>query len=110
MSNVHKNNNNALGNYCIYVIRIFKKIFKFGKADFDRITKSTGIPTRIHQQMRKLIAEYGKYNVTYELIIVKLNVTTAQAKELEQLYLNNYIDEFNEIPEGNIKSHKNKNK
>ncbi len=54
----HKNSNNAVGNFCIYLILFDEKIYKVGKADYDRITLSTGTPTRIHQQVRILSTKY----------------------------------------------------
>lgn len=51
---MHKNSNEAIGNYCVYQIIVAGEVYKIGKADLDRITKCSGNPTRIHQQMRIL--------------------------------------------------------
>ena len=48
------NSNNAISNFGIYRIKINGVIWKVGKADLNRITKSSGLPTRLHQQVRKL--------------------------------------------------------
>ena len=51
---INKNSLKAVGNFVGYVIKISGKTFKVGKADAGRITQSSGLPTRIHSQMRKL--------------------------------------------------------
>jgi chorismate mutase len=102
----HKNKNSAKGNFGIYIIRKFRKIFKIGKADLDRITKSSGDPTRIHQQVRKLKELYGDANITSDIIKELLSTSTKNAKIEEQEFLKEIIKLLGEIPEGNQKSYK----
>jgi len=106
----HKNKNEAKGNFGIYQITIFGRIFKFGKADLDRVTQTSGFPTRLHQQLRKLFAVFGEKNVDGSIILRLLGITTKQAKKMESDILDGHIEQTGEIPEGNKKSHKNKKK
>ena len=65
---LHKNNNKAVGNYCVYQIIVEGEIYKIGKADPDRITKCSGDPTRIHQQVRKFRKIYSVDSVYNKLL------------------------------------------
>jgi len=103
---LHKNNNEAIGNYAIYEILIHGKTYKIGKADMDRITKLSGNPTRIHQQIRKLSLKYSEKNVFFRYIKITLGIRTKEAKALEQYFLSQFVSETGLIPEGNQKSFK----
>ena len=102
----HKNSNDAVGNYGIYIIFIDGITYKIGKADLDRITKSSGNPTRIHQQIRKLSLKYTEKNIFYRYLKRMLNVTTKEAKAFEEYFLNQYYMSNGTAPEGNQKSYK----
>lgn len=102
----HKNSNEAVGNYGIYEILIQDKTYKIGKADLDRITKLSGDPTRLHQQLRILAEKYGMENVEKLMLEELFDVSTAFAKEVEQEYLQTYYENTGEVPEGNKKSFK----
>jgi hypothetical protein len=54
------NLNEAVGHFGLYEIKINGALYKFGKADLGRITQSSGLPTRLHQQIRKLERYFGK--------------------------------------------------
>lgn len=103
---MHKNNNDAVGNYGIYEIYVSGKLYKIGKADLDRITKCSGDPTRIHQQLRILRKKHGIDSVVYELVERLFGVTTSVAKEFEREFLKLYYELENEVPDGNKKSFK----
>jgi len=104
---MHKNNNDASGNYGIYQIIVEGKVFKIGKADLDRITKISGDPTRIHQQVTKLRKKYMKNNVFHIILEELFGYTTQQAKEVERTILRFVIaQQGGIIPEGNQKSFK----
>ncbi len=77
---------------------------KIGKADLLRKTLSSGLPTRIHQQVRKLIKIYGKSNVRPRVVQQLENATTKQAKLAEQAALQKYFDQTGMIPFRNRKS------
>jgi len=47
----HLNNNKAISHFGLYEIYVNGELYKIGKADLERITKSTGLPTRLHQQV-----------------------------------------------------------
>ncbi len=102
----HKNSNDAIGNFCIYRILMDGKVYKVGKADFDRITLSTGIPTRIHQQIRILSTKYIKKRIEHEILEILIGVSTIDAKRLEKKVLKKFYDTDGEIPDGNKKSFK----
>ena len=106
----HKNKNSALGNFVIYIITVFEEIFKFGKADADRVTQSSGLPTRVHQQLRKLKEIYGEQAVDAETIADLFGITTAEAKELEKANLQDFFEANEYVPKGNEKSFKPKKK
>jgi hypothetical protein len=101
----NKNNNNAIGNFVIYVFKLFGKTHKVGKADSGRVTQSTGLPTRIHQQRRELVKKHGEQNVSVH--ISKLGkTTTKEAKRVEKRILKKMFERTGKIPEGNKKSFK----
>jgi hypothetical protein len=103
---MHKNNNGALGNYGIYEIVVNGITYKIGKADIDRITKSSGDPTRIHQQIRKLAKKYAVGNIFYRFLGKVIGLTTAEAKALEKALLQDFCVRNGFVPEGNQKSFK----
>lgn len=103
---MHKNNNDAVGNFAIYEIIVNEKRYKIGKADYDRIKKNSGDPTRIHQQLRILRKKYEVDSVFHQIIETMIGVTTKHAKEFEKQLLINYYKIYSEIPIGNIKSFK----
>jgi len=53
-------------------------LHKVGKADLVRVTKSSGLPTRLHQQIRKLEKTHGKGNVQGQ-VAENLGQTTTRA-------------------------------
>jgi len=57
------NNNGAKSKFGVYVIEVFGRLYKVGKADLNRVTQTSGLPTRLHQQVRKLEKVCGKGNV-----------------------------------------------
>lgn len=100
----YKNKNEAKGNFGIYQISLFEKLFKIGKTDLDRVTKSSGEPTRLHQQVRKLREEHGIINVFSSIIRVLFGATTEDAKAEEKAILDKIVEQTGEVPEGNQKS------
>jgi hypothetical protein len=79
---------------------------KIGKADLDRVTEATGLPTRLHQQIRKLSETYGKRAVNYKIAEKHFNITTKDAKIFETSRLQAVYDATNKIPYGNRNSFK----
>jgi len=102
---MHKNSNESVGNFGVYEILVFDITFKIGKADLDRITLSTNTPTRIHQQVQKLVRMYGQNNVMYRILHKLFGVITKEAKELERIILQLIYEKRKSIPEGNTKSY-----
>jgi hypothetical protein len=98
---MHKNNNEATGNYGIYQIIVDGITYKIGKADLDRITKATGDPTRIHQQIRKLRRKLVGKIVFYVLLETLLGYTTKHAKDVEYAILTEIATQLGYVPEGN---------
>lgn len=97
---MHKNNKDAIGNYCIYAIYIDFKIFKIGKADLDRVTKY-GVPVRIHQQISLFRKLFGVKRVGHEILIYLYKKTTQEALEAENDVLKAYKNQTGELPKGN---------
>lgn len=102
---LHLNRNSSTGNFGIYEIHINGNLYKYGKADLNRVTKSSGLSTRLHQQVRKLQGLYGKDNVRGTVIQGGIK-TTELAKKAETAKLNNFYKNTGEIPLGNQKSYK----
>ncbi|WP_159990758.1 RHS repeat domain-containing protein [Pelistega ratti] len=102
---LHLNSNNSKGNFGVYEIKVNGELYKYGKTDLNRVTKSSGLPTRLHQQVRKLGNIYGKQNVEQK-VIEKGIKTTELAKQMETNKLNNFYSKYGEIPLGNQKSYK----
>jgi hypothetical protein len=101
---MHKNNDEAVGNYVVYEILIDGITYKIGKADMDRITKISGDPTRIHQQIRKLSLKYSEKNVIFRYLKVLLGVRTKKAKAIENYFLQKFFVSTGSVPEGNKNS------
>ena len=105
---VNKNSNSAVGRFGLYRITIDGKLYKIGKADLGRVTKSSGNPTRLHAQLRILRKELRKTNpgarisgeVTHDLGIT----TTAQAKVAENAEIRNVYNATGQVPPGNQNS------
>ncbi|MEX5630893.1 RHS repeat domain-containing protein, partial [Pseudomonas marginalis] len=99
------NSNTSTGNFGVYKIEINGELYKYGKADLNRITKSSGLPTRLHQQVRMHQKKHGIENVVGRVIETG-HPTTAAAKIAETARLDDHYKKTNEIPEGNRKSYK----
>jgi RHS repeat-associated protein len=103
---INKNSLNAVGKYANYVIKVSGKIFKVGKADASRVTKSSGYPSRIHSQVRRL----QKNEPNVEVSVSYLGETTTQeALRAERSILKKIYKKTGDIPPGNQKSFKPKN-
>ncbi|KMK52218.1 hypothetical protein RO21_02040, partial [[Actinobacillus] muris] len=102
---LHLNSNKSKGNFGIYEIKINGEVYKYGKADLNRVTKSSGLPTRLHQQVRKLGNLYGKQNVEPRVIEKGLK-TTELAKQMETSKLDSFYRKYGKVPLGNQKSYK----
>ncbi|MBT1699246.1 hypothetical protein KK083_20280 [Fulvivirgaceae bacterium PWU4] len=90
----------------MYKIKIDKELYKIGKADLNRTTASTGLPTRLHQQLRKLQALNAKKAVEGKVVKDLGNTTTKKAKKAETAELQKEFDKTGKVPDGNKKSFK----
>ncbi|MBO9325753.1 MAG: hypothetical protein J7463_10245 [Roseiflexus sp.] len=99
---LHKHANHAVSYFGIYKIKGNGETYKFGKADLDRVTQSSGLPTRLHQQVRQLRKTFQ--DVSAEIIDDLGYVTTQQAKQAERAALQRYYETTRRIPPGNQKS------
>lgn len=82
-----------MGRFGLYEIEINGALHKIGKADLDRVTKSSGLPTRLHQQIRKLEKTFGKGNVNGRTVEELGSVTTEVAKRAEHArILKNFLE------------------
>lgn len=101
----HKNSNDAVGNSGVYEIEFDGKLHKIGKADLDPVTQSSGLPTRLHTQVRKLREKNPDAKV--EGFVVETGYgTTRDAKAAETKRLQDYHEVTGEIPLDNQKSFK----
>jgi len=98
------NSNDATSHFGLYEIRVDGELYKIGKADLDRITQSSGLPTRLHQQLRTLEKTYGKGHVSGEVVEDLGTTTTKEAKEAETARLQETYKQTGMVPEGNKKS------
>ena len=90
----------------MYEIRINDKLHKVGKADLNRITKSSGLPTRLHQQLRRLEKIFGPGSVEGEVVEYLGYTTTREAKQAEHQRIKGIVDQTGIVPPGNIRSYK----
>lgn len=100
------NANAAVSNFGIYEIKVKEALYKVGKADLSRVTQSSGMPTRLHQQIRSLEKVFGKGNVEGNVVEKLGETTTAAAKAAETGRLRQYFERVGSIPIGNLKSFK----
>ena len=98
------NANSAVSKFGIYEILKDGQLYKYGKADLTRITQSTGLPTRLHQQLRVLGNKFPNSNFTGEVIDDLGKVTTGAAKNIENNYIGNFLNNTGSVPLGNVKS------
>ncbi|GGP73009.1 hypothetical protein GCM10009347_41920 [Shewanella algicola] len=103
---VNLNSNDAVSNFGIYDIEVNGALNKVGKADLNRVTKSSGLPTRLHQQVRKLEKTHGKGNVQGQVVKNLGQTTTGAAKTAENARIKNVVDRTGIVPIGNQKSYK----
>ncbi|ECA8972391.1 RHS repeat-associated core domain-containing protein [Salmonella enterica subsp. enterica serovar Omuna] len=103
------NTNTATGNFGVYDIRIDGELYKYGKADLNRVTQSSGLPTRLHQQVRKLQEMYPDKQVV-GTVLESGHETTSLAKAAETARLDAHYKSTGQIPDGNKKSYKPKGK
>lgn len=101
---INLNTNAAKGNFGIYEIIKDGQLYKYGKADLGRITQTSGYPTRLHQQIRKLRELYPESDIFGNVIEDLGKVTTKSAKGVENTYLNLFYKTNGYIPQGNLKS------
>ncbi|HYO59783.1 DUF6531 domain-containing protein [Archangium sp.] len=92
------NSNTATSRFGIYEIMVNGELHKIGKADLNRVTKSSGLSTRLHQQLRKLRKIYGKENVTGKVVEDLGEATTAHAKAVEIARLQTVYDKTDTVP------------
>ena len=103
------NANGAISNFGIYEIRINGVLHKIGKTDMNRITQSSGNPTRLHQQLRRLEKQHGRQNVAGKVVENLGETTTKAAKIAENARLQAHYDKTKTVPKGNQRSFKPKN-
>jgi hypothetical protein len=100
------NLDNAVSRFGLYEININGALHKIGKADLDRITKSSGLPTRLPQQVRKQEKVFGKGDVIGKVVEDLGSVTTAAAKAAEHARILKNFAETGFLLIGNWKSFK----
>jgi hypothetical protein len=98
------NKNDAVSTFGVYEIFVNGSIHKIGKADLNRVTKASGLATRIHQQIRKREKVFGVGNVevgrVYNLGITKtLKAQIAESTHILQSFKDTWF-----IPIGNLNS------
>ena len=101
--NYNLNANSAKSKFGVYEMYVKGNLYKVGKADMNRITKSTGLPTRLHQQVRKLRELHGVRNVTSSITALG-RTTTLKAKAAETARLQSIYNQTGKVPKGNEKS------
>ena len=84
------------------MLRAFRRSFAAAQ-DLRRITKSTKLPTRLHQQVRKLAEQYGVENVEHSIHNLGQR-STRFPKVAEESRLMWWYEKHKIIPEGNKKS------
>jgi len=107
-NNANKNNNETKGNFVIYQLRRLLRVLKIGKADKDNLIQSTGLPKRIHDQleMARWMSDGDNGDLSVDILAERFNIRTAEAKQLENWFLQAYYDQHGEVPPGNAKTFK----
>ena len=100
------NSNDATSNFGLYEIETPAGLEKVGKADLTRVTQSSGLPTRLHQQVRKLEKTHGQGNVKGTVVEDLGKTTTGAAKAAENARIKRIVDETGQVPPGNQKSYR----
>ena len=103
---VNLNRNDAVAHFGLYEIRVNGALYKIGKADLGRITKSSGNPTRLHQQLRQLRKVFAKGNVDGIVVADLGRTTTLAAKQAEFARIKVFFDKVGIVPVGNRLSFK----
>jgi RHS repeat-associated protein len=101
----HLNGNHATSEFGLYEIRVNGELHKVGKADLSRVTKSSGLPTRVHQQVRKLKQTHGE-DVGGRVVEKLGQTTTGAAKAAETARLQAIHKATGKVPPGNARSFK----
>ena len=101
---VNLNRSDAIGHFGVYEVRVNGRLWKMGKADLGRVTKSSGLPTRLHQQVRRLEKAFGKGNVIGKVVEDLGETTTALAKHAEHARLLETFRRTGIVLPGNMKS------
>jgi hypothetical protein len=101
---INLNSNAAVARFGIYEITVYGSPYKIGKAHLDRIT--AGLPTRLHQQVRKLQEVFGRDNVIGSVVDDLGKTTTKLAKDAEFARILKSLKETGFVPLGNWKSFK----
>ena len=103
---VNLNTNTATSTFGVYEIKVNGSVHKIGKADLDRVTQSSGLPTRLHQQLRQLMEIHGTEKVGGRVVENLGETTTAQAKVAETTRIRTHFEQTGTVPPGNQKSFK----
>ena len=103
---VHLNANNATSRFGLYELRVNQELYKVGKADLNRITQSSGLPTRVHQQVTNLTKIHGRGTASGKVVEDLGEVTTAQAKAAETARVRAIYNQTGRVPPGNQRSFK----
>ena len=98
----HLNNNDAESRFGIYEISVNGELYKVGKSDMNRVTQSSGLPTRLHQQIR--ILEKSFEHVEGSVVEDLGEITTGAAKAAERLRIQRIFDQTGIVPPGNQRS------
>ncbi len=101
---INLNTNAALAHFGLYEISVNGALHKIGKAHLGRITSATGLPTRLHQQIRKLQDIFGRDNVIGQVVEDLGNTTTLAAKLAERSRILQAFKDAGFVPLGNWKS------
>jgi hypothetical protein len=103
-ASINLNANAALAHFGLYEISVNGALHKIGKAHLGRITSATGLPTRLHQQIRKLQDIFGRDNVIGQVVEDLGNTTTLSAKLAERARILQAFKDAGFVPLGNWKS------
>ena len=101
---VNLNTNGATSKFGVYEIEVNGSLYKIGKADCNRITQSSQLPTRLHQQLEKLRRVHGEEKVGGQVVENLGEITTAEAKAAETARIKAYFEQTGTVPPGNQRS------
>jgi len=100
-NSTHKNSNDYTGHQGVYDIKVDGELYKYGKADMTKTSKTTGEPKRLQSQLNKLQKENPLADIQGKILHQDKNITTKEIKKVETQKIQEYKNKNGKNPPGN---------